>query len=387
MKIFPNFIRKFFRNRITQVVLSLTTVLLLLAGFKTLQIKKMTGPGARMMMSAQTVTSADVREVHWQPILSAVGSISPVQGATISVEVPGTVAEIAFESGASVKKGDLLVRIDAAVEEAQMRASEAEAKLAEADLERARDLARRKVIAPSELDTTEAKYKQKVATLDNMRSLIDKKTIRAPFDGAAGIREVNIGQMVNVGQHIVSLQTLDPVFADFSLPQQRLSELAPGLEVRVRTDAYPDREFKGKLTAINSSIDVATRSLPLQATLENPEHLLKSGMFAKIQVLLPATNPALVIPVTAISYAPYGDSVYVIEKKKDEKSGQEMTTIRQQFVRLGEARGDLVAVTTGLKAGEKVVSTGVFKLTNGMAVQIDNTLAPNPQESPKPENT
>jgi membrane fusion protein (multidrug efflux system) len=387
LKIFPNFIRKFFRNRIAQVVFSLIIVLLLLAGFKTLQIRKMTGPGARRMIPAQTVTSADAREVDWQPILSAVGSISPVQGATISAEVPGTVAEIAFESGASVKKGDLLVRIDAPVEEALMRAAEAEAKLAQADLERARDLARRKVIAPSELDTTEAKYKQKVATLDNMRSLTDKKTIRAPFDGAAGIREVNIGQMVIVGQHIVSLQTLDPVFADFSLPQQRLSELAPGLEVRVRTDAYPDREFKGKLTAINSSIDVATRSLPLQATLENPERLLKSGMFAKIQVLLPATNPALVIPVTAISYAPYGDSVYVIEKKKDEKSGEEITAIRQQFVRLGEARGDLVAVMAGLKAGDKVVSTGVFKLTNGMAVQIDNTLAPKPQESPKPENT
>lgn len=387
MKIVSNFIRKFFRSRIVQVVFALIVILLVLAGLKKAQINKITGPGARMMMSAQTVTSADVREVEWQPILSAVGSISPVQGATISAEVPGTVAEIAFESGANVKKGDLLARIDAAVEEAQMRAAEAEAKLAEADLERARDLAQRKVIAQSELDTTEAKYKQKVATLDNMRSLIDKKTIRAPFDGAAGIREVNIGQMVNVGQHIVSLQTLDPVFADFSLPQQRLAQLAPGLEVRVRTDAYPDREFKGKLTAINSSIDVATRSLPLQATLENPEHLLKAGMFAKIQVLLPATKPALVIPVTAISYAPYGDSVYVIEKKKDEKSGKEITTIRQQFVRLGEARGDLVAVTTGLKAGEKVVGTGVFKLTNGMAVQVDNKLAPNPQESPKPENT
>jgi membrane fusion protein (multidrug efflux system) len=217
-----------------------------------------------------------------------------------------------------------------------------------------------------------------------MRSNIRKKTLVAPFDGQLGIRQVNVGQMINAGQQIVPLTSLDPVYVDFALPQQHLSQLTQGLEVRVWSDAAPGREFKGKLTAINSMVDPVTRNVSVQAILENPDHALRPGMFAKAEVMLPEKRPALVIPGSAVSYAPFGDSVFVIEKKKDEKTGKESEVIRQQFVRVGEARGDFVSITNGLKAGETVVGTGVFKLRNGMAVAINNDLAPKPQVNPTP---
>src|SRR5207249_5081515 len=214
------------------------------------------------------------------------------------------------------------------------------------------------------------------ASVDQMRSMITKKTIRAPFDGQLGIRQVNAGQMINAGQQVVSLQSLDPVFADFALPQQHFAKLSQGLEIRVTTDAVPGRVFNGKLTAVNSMVDVATRNVSVQATLENPDHVLRPGMFAKVEVVLPQKARALVIPGSAISYAPFGDSVFVIDKTKDPKTGKESQTIRQQFVRVGEARGDLVSITKGLKVGDRVVGTGVFKLRNGMVVTINDELAP-----------
>jgi membrane fusion protein, multidrug efflux system len=358
---------------------------ILLVLIKGLQIFTMVT--TKQPMPVETVTSALVKEEDWAPVLSAVGSISPVQGAVISTELPGTVAEVPFESGATVKKGDLLVRLDTSSEEAQLRSADADTELARADVERARDLTGRKVISKAELDSAEGKFKQKSAMTENMRAVIAKKTIRAPFDGVAGIRSVNVGQMINAGQQVVPLQALDQVFADFALPQQHFAKLSPGLEVRVTTDAVPGRVFVGKLTAINSMVDVATRNVSLQATLENPDHTLRPGMFAKVDVVLPEKRKALVIPGSAISYAPFGDSVFVIEKKKDPKTGKESQVIRQQFVRIGEARGDFVSITTGLKAGETVVGTGVFKLRNGMAVTINNDLAPKPQVAPTPADT
>lgn len=357
-----------------------------LAAIKTSQIVKMTS-GGEGGMPPMTVTSAEVKQENWAPLLSAVGSISAVQGAIVSTELPGTVAEVAFESGATVKKGDLLVRLDASAEEAQFRSAQADLQLARNDLERSHGLAGRKVISKAELDAAESKFKQKEASVDQMHSMIEKKTSRAPFDGLAGIRQVNVGQVVKEGTQIVSVQSLNPIYVDFALPEKRLPDLSTGLEVHVRTDAFPDREFPGKLTALNSSVDTATRNLPLQATLENREHLLKPGMFAKVDVVLPQKQPALVIPATAIAYAPYGDSVFVIEKKRDPKSGKESQVIRQQFIRTGETRGDFVAVTQGLKAGETVVSSGVFKLRNGMPVVINNALAPKPEVSPTPAQT
>ena len=373
------------RKTARRAIYAVVGLALLLVLIKALQIFTMVS--AKPPMQAETVTSVVVREEDWAPLLSSVGSISPVQGAMISTELPGTVAQVAFESGATVKKGDLLVHLDTSAEEAQLRSADADTELARADVERAHDLAARKVISKAELDAAESKFKQKSAVTDNMRALIEKKTIRAPFDGAAGIRTVNVGQMVNAGQQVVPLTSLDPVFADFALPQQRLTELSQGLQVHVTTDAIPGRVFMGKLTAINSMVDVVTRNVSVQATLENADHMLRPGMFAKIDVVLPQKQRTLAVPGSAVSYAPYGDSVFVIEKKKDPKTGKESQVIRQQFVRIGEARGDFVSITTGLKAGETSVGTGVFKLRNGMAVTINNDLAPKPQLNPTPADT
>jgi len=362
----------------------LVALVILLVGIKGLQISKMVSSGKNVVPPPVTVTSAVVKEENWSPVLPAIGSVSAVQGAIVATELGGVVSEIDFENGGSAHKGDVLVRLDASSEEAQLRTAEADLELARQDLERTRDLATRKVISKAEIDAAESKFKQKEGQVDNMRAMIAKKEVRAPFDGELGIRQVNVGQMINAGQQVVPLTSLDPVYVDFALPQQHLAQLSQGLEVRVRSDAVPGREFKGKLTAINSMIDPVTRNVSVQATLENPDHVLRPGMFAKAEVMLPEKRPALVIPGSAVSYAPFGDSVFVIEKKKDEKTGKESEVIRQQFVRVGEARGDFVSITNGLKAGETVVGTGVFKLRNGMAVAINNDLAPKPQLNPTP---
>lgn len=360
----------------------LVALVIILVGIKVMQIAKMMS--TPMQMPATTVTSTPVKEEDWAPILSAVGSVSAVQGAMLSTDLAGTVAEVKFESGAVAKKGDVLVRLDASSEEGQLRTAEADLQLARQDLERTRDLATRKVISKAELDAAESKFKQKEGAVDNMRAMVAKKEVRAPFDGQLGIRQVNVGQMINSGQQVVALTALDPVYVDFALPQQELAKLSAGFEVRVQTDAVPGREFKGKLTAVNSMVDTVTRNVTLQATLDNPDHALRPGTFGKIEVMLPEKHKALVIPGSAISYAPFGDSVFVIEKKKDPKTGKESQAIRQQFVRVGEARGDFVSIIDGLKPNETIVSTGVFKLRNGMAVTIDNTLAPKPQVNPTP---
>ena len=351
-------------------------------GIKFLQIGKMMS--MPHTMPPTTVSSVSVKEEDWAPRLTAVGSVSAVQGAVVSAELAGVVSEINFENGAEAKKGEVLMKLDASQEEALLRSAEAEAQLGKTDLERARDLAIKKVVSGAELDSAQSKFTRLNAVVDQMRSSIAKKTLIAPFDGQLGIRQVNVGQMINAGQQVVPLTSLDPVFADFALPQQYLGQLTPGLEVHVTTDAIPGRVFNGKLTAINSMVDSSTRNITLQATLDNSDHALRPGMFAKAEVMLPEKHKALVVPGSAISYAPFGDSVFVIENKKDEKTGKESQVIRQQFVRVGEARGDLVAITQGLKAGETIVSTGVFKLRNGMTVTINNDLAPNPQVNPNP---
>src|SRR5213592_300529 len=360
----------------------LLAIFVFVSGIKALQIFKMIR--SPQIMPAVTVTSAPVKQEDWAPRLSAVGSVSAVEGAVVATELGGVVSEIAFENGGEARKGDVLMKLDTSSEDAQLRTAEADLQLARADLERARDLAARKVISKAEIDAAESKFKQKEGAADNLRAMITKKRVRAPFDGHLGIRQVNVGQMINAGQQVVPLTSLDPVFADFALPQQYLGQLTAGLEVHVTTDALPGRVFNGKLTAINSMVDSSTRNIMLQATLENGDHALRPGMFAKAEVMLPEKHKTLVVPGSAISYAPFGDSVFVIEKKKDEKTGKESQVIRQQFVRVGEARGDLVAITNGLKAGETVVSTGVFKLRNGMTVTINNDLAPNPQVNPNP---
>ncbi|HME87597.1 MAG TPA: efflux RND transporter periplasmic adaptor subunit [Chthoniobacterales bacterium] len=360
----------------------LVALVIMLVGIKAMQIAKMMS--SPKQMPPTTVSSAVVKEEDWAPMLSAVGSVSAVQGAVVSTELGGVVAQINFQNGGEAKKDDVLMKLDTSAEEAQLKSSEADLELARADLQRARDLAARKVISRADQDAAESKFNRLQAVVDQMRSNIRKKSVIAPFDGQLGIRQVNVGQSIDARQPVVQLTALDPVFVDFSLPEQYLPQLAQGLEVHVRVDALPGREFKGKLTAVNSMVDSVTRNVTAQATLENPDHALRPGMFAKVAVLLPQKGKSLVIPGSAVSYAPFGDSVYVIEKKKDEKSGKESQVLRQQFVRIGEARGDFVSVTQGLKGGETIVSTGVFKLRNGMTVTINNELAPKPQVNPKP---
>ena len=370
------------RKGIVIAIALLVAIGVFVFGIKVLQIGKMMS--MPQTMPPTTVSSASVKEEDWAPRLTAVGSVSAVQGAVVSAELAGIVSEINFQNGAEAKKGEALMKLDASQEEALLRSAEAEAQLAQTDLERSRDLAMKKVVSSAELDSAQSKFRRLNAVVDQVRSSIAKKTLIAPFDGQLGIRQVNVGQMINAGQQVVPLTSLDPVFADFALPQQYLGQLTPGLEVHVTTDAIPGRVFNGKLTAINSMVDSSTRNITLQATLDNSDHALRPGMFAKAEVMLPEKHKTLVVPGSAISYAPFGDSVFVIEKKKDEKTGKESQVIRQQFVRVGEGRGDLVAITQGLKAGETIVSTGVFKLRNGMSVTINNDLAPNPQVNPNP---
>jgi membrane fusion protein (multidrug efflux system) len=373
------------RKGIVIAIAMLLAIGVFVVGIKFLQIGKMMS--MPHTMPPTTVTSASVKEEDWAPRLTAVGSVSAVQGAVVSTELAGVVSEINFDSGAVAKKGEVLMKLDASQEEALLRSAEADAQLARTDLERSRDLAIKKVVSGAEFDSAQSKFTRMNAVVDQMRSSIAKKTVIAPFDGQLGIRQVNVGQMINAGQQVVALTALDPVYVDFALPEQYLSKLSKDLEVTVRSDAFPGRQFKGKLTAINSMVDAVTRNVPLQATLDNPDHALHPGMFAKVEVALAETKKTIVIPGSAVSYAPYGDSVFVIEKQKDPKTGKESDTLRQQFVRIGEARGDFVAVTQGLKEDQTVVSTGVFKLRNGMAVAVNNDLAPKPELNPKPPDT
>ncbi|HWY40164.1 MAG TPA: efflux RND transporter periplasmic adaptor subunit [Chthoniobacterales bacterium] len=376
---------RFIRGPMATAIGGFVLLVVLLVGIKVMQIGTMMS--TPRTMPPTTVSSAEVKEEDWAPVLPSIGSVSAVQGAVIAAELGGVVAQVNFQNGGEAKKGEVLVRLDASSEEAQLHTAEADLELARANLLRTRDLAARKVVSKQELDAAQSAFGQKQGAVDNMRAFITKKELRAPFDGQLGIRQVNVGQSIDARQPIVQLTALDPVFVDFAVPQQNLPQLATGFETQVRTDAIPGREFKGKLTALNSMVDTVTRNVTVQATLENPDHALKPGMFVNVEVMLPQKKKTLVIPGSAVSYAPYGNSVYVIEKKKDPKTGKESQTLRQAFVRIGESRGDFVSITDGVKAGDVVVSTGVFKLRNGMPVTINNDLAPKPQVNPTPADS
>ncbi len=355
-----------------------------LAGVKALQIKKMIAGAKAFKIPPETVSSTVAHEEKWQGTLTSIGSITTVQGVTVTPDIPGTVNEIAFESGAVVGKGDLLVRLDTSTEQAQLRALEAQLELARLNVERERNLHKEKMVSQAELDVAEATLKQNQANADAIRATIEKKTIRAPFAGRLGIRLINLGQYLDTGKPIVSLQSLSPIYSDFSLPQQELARLKTGMRVRVTTDAYPGRQFEGTLTAINPDLDQTTRSIGLQATFENSDQSLRPGMYSRIEVLLPEERPVLVIPATSVLSAPYGDSVYIIEPKSGVGNGKPELAVRQQFVRTGQARGDFISVETGLKPGERVVSSGLFKLRNGMSVVENNELVPKSDKAPSP---
>src|SRR6266487_6410826 len=273
------------RKIVIKALLAVGALFLVIFGIKALQIVTMVR--TKSPMPVATVTSAPVKEEDWAPVLSSVGSVSAIQGVVVAAELGGTVSEIMFQNGGVAKKGDVIMKLDASQEEALLRSAEAEAELARQDLERTRGLASQKVVSKAELDAAESKFRRLNAVVDQMRSNIAKKTLIAPFDGQLGIRQVNVGQMINAGQQVVGLTSLDRLYVDFALPEQHLSKLTKDLEVRVRADALPGREFKGKLTASNSMVDAVTRNVPLQATLENPDHALRPGMFTKVDVVLP----------------------------------------------------------------------------------------------------
>jgi len=374
-------------KKFTLTTLGIIVIAGFLIGTKLLQFKAMGAAYANMVPPPETVTAAPVRNETWQNLVTATGSVAAVQGVTIGAEVAGKIAQIAFEPGAKVKAGDLLVKLDTSTEEAQLQAAEASAQLAKANANRARELAGKQTISQAELDAAEAQFKQASAQADQIRAVIAKKSIRAPFAGRLGLRLVNLGQILREGDAITTLQTLDPVYVNFALPQQNLPVLAPGTPVNVTTDAAPDQVFEGKINAISPEIDTSTRNVRVQATVANKGEKLRSGMFANVEVVLPTTDNVVAIPATAVLYAPYGDSVFVVDEKKDEKTGEVQKVLRQQFIRTGATRGDFVAVTSGLKAGETVVTSGVFKLRSGMPVVVDNTLAPAAELKPNPENS
>ncbi|PSJ47669.1 efflux transporter periplasmic adaptor subunit [Zobellella endophytica] len=354
---------------------------------KALQFGAMGAAAAQMQVPPEPVNTAQVREQEWQFRVAAVGSVVAVQGAVLRTEAEGQVREIRFEAGAMVKAGDELVLLDAEVERAQRREAESAAALARLSYRRARELARSRNISRGELDAAAANLQQANARLALSEALIDRKTLRAPFDGRLGIRRISIGQFLDKGSPVVSLQSLDPVYVEFSLPQQRLSVLATALPVLVSSDAYPGRSFAGRVSAFNPDVDAQTRSVRVQATLANPGGQLRPGMFVSVEMVLERTERVLLIPATAVQYGPYGEAVFVLEEEAGEEDDEPSLRVRQQPVRLGEHRGDFVVVTEGLAAGERVVSTGVFKLRTGMAVVVDNRLAPEFRLDPDPGNS
>jgi len=374
-------------KRIIITIVGLMVVVGILGGIKGLQIKRMIAQGKQFSPPPEPVTTAVARKETWESLLTAVGSLEAVQGVIVTAELSGKVESIGFEPGTKVKTGDLLVQQDISAENAQLRAAEANLALAKIDLERKSKLLAQRTISRSEYDNAEAQYKQAAAQADNIRAAIKKKTIRAPFDGRLGIRLVNVGQVLKEGDAIVSLQSIDPIFVNFSLPQQQLAQVNSGLVVQVTTDALPGKVVAGKITAINPQVDAATRNIKMQATAANTEERLRPGMFVNVAVVLPAQQKVLAIPATAVLYAPYGDSVFVVEEKKEEKNGQPGQVVRQKFVRLGEKKGDYVAIVSGLEEGDTVVSTAVFKLRNGQSVVVDNAVKPEFKLNPKPEES
>jgi len=356
-----------------------------LTGIKALQISRMAAQVKQP--PPEIVTTAVAQTQIWESTLTAVGSLVAVQGVMIAAEMTGKVVKIAFEPGSMVKAGDLLVQQDTAAEEAELRSAEATVGLTRLTFERARRLLAEGTFSQAEYDKADAEYKQALAQTDNIRAAVAKKTIRAPFTGLLGIRLVNLGQMLSPGDEIVSLQSLDPIYANFSLPQQQLTRIRQDLKVRVTTDARPGEVIEGTITAINPQVETATRNIMVQATIPNGNQHLRPGMFINVAVLLPEKDTVLVIPATAVLNAPYSDSVFIVENDARDKESSSGKAVRQQFVKLDERRGDFVAVIAGLKEGETVVSTGVFKLRNGQAVTVDNTLAPDFKLSPTPKDT
>lgn len=375
-----------------KVLIALVGVILVVGSIvyaKLGQFQAMGEAAANMKPPPEVVTAMTTTRDSWRQSMPAVGTLAAVQGVTVSAEVGGRVKTIQFESGAEVRAGDPLLQLDTTTEAAQLRSAEAAAGLANANLARSRELGKQRLVSKAEIDTARALAREAAAQVQIAKSTLSLKTIRAPFAGRLGLRQVNIGEVLKSGDPIVSLQTLDPIYANFSLPQQQLGQLAAGMSVQLRSDAVPGKQFEGRINAISPEIDPLTRNARVQAQVANPDGKLNAGMFVQLEVLKDEQLPVLAIAASAILYAPYGNSVFVIEQAqtKDGQDGVPGLSLRQQFVRLGQSRGDFVQVLDGLKEGDQIVTSGAFKLRAGMAVKIDNTLAPKLELNPKPSNS
>ena len=369
-----------------KILLTLVGILLLVAaiiGIKASQIMDLIAAGKTFQIPPISIQVTEAITQSWADQFDAVGTIESVQGVTLANEVAGKVEKIAFESGSMVAAGDVLVILDKASEEAQLRSAMAAAELANLNLSRTRELRKTSVISQSELDTAESQQKNTAARVEELQWMLQKRTIKAPFSGRVGIRQIQEGQFLQAGAPIVSLQSLDPVYVNFSLPQQRLSDLSVGMKVQATTDALAGRVFEGRLTAIDAEVDPLTRNIRLQATMANQDGGLRPGMFAAVSAIAPVEKKHIVIPGTAVIFAAYGNSVFVVKEEVD-KDGKPHLVCDQKFVRLGSRKGDFVAVEEGLQEGEKVVSAGGFKLNKGASVVIAEGERPVPLTSPQP---
>jgi membrane fusion protein (multidrug efflux system) len=371
-------------KRMKVTVVSALAMVGALGSLKFVQIRSAIAQASSFQPPPEAVTTVVANGIEWPATLDAIGTVAAVRGVTVSADLPGIVEGIAFDSGRAVREGEVLVRLDTRQEEAQLAAALAQLELARLNLERLRGLAVEGITSQADYDRAVAEHAQARARAGEIRATIERKRIRAPFSGVLGIRQVNLGQYLNGGDPVVPLQALHPVYVNFAVPQQDVPRLKVGGEVSVRAEGL-SAAFSGRITAIDSVVDEATRNVQVQATVPNPDGRLQPGMFVETQLDLGTGRKVVALPASAISYAPYGDSVFVVQEMKGQ-NGQPYRGVRQQVVKLGGARGDQVAVLSGLEAGSEVVTSGVFKLRNGAAVQVNNSVQPANDPAPRPED-
>jgi membrane fusion protein, multidrug efflux system len=366
------------------LMLAITTVVIAALGFvKFRQVKAAIAVYASFQPPPEAVTTVVAKQERWPTTLSAIGTVAAVRGVTVSADLPGIVEKIAFQSGQMVHEGDVLVQLDTRQEQAQLTASEAQRSLSRANLDRMRNLRDERVVSQAEYDQAEATAKQADASAGEIRATIGRKTIRAPFSGELGIRQVNLGQyLAGGGAPIASLQALKPIYVNFSVPQQQVAALKVGTSVHAAIEA--EDVSSGTVTAVDSIVDPSTRNAQVQATFANADGRLRPGMFVQAQARLGAGDTIIVLPASAVNYAPYGDSVFVVETEKGPKG--EYKAVHQRFVKLGTARGDQVAVLNGVKPGDEVVTSGLFKLRNNAAVLVNNSVQPSNSATPRVED-
>ncbi|HET7294157.1 MAG TPA: efflux RND transporter periplasmic adaptor subunit [Vicinamibacteria bacterium] len=373
------------RKRMLVMLAGAVAFVAVISTLKFRQFQAAAAQAASFQPPPEAVTTVIARHDEWPATLEAIGSVAAVHGVTVAADLPGLVAHIAFDSGRTVGAGEVLLRLDARQEEAQLAAALAQLELARLNLQRRRGLVDEGIVSQADYDTAVAEHKQAEAKVGEIRATIERKNIRAPFSGLLGIRQVNLGQYLSGGDPIVPLQSLNPIYVNFAVPQQEAAKLRVGGEVHVSAEGLTGVEFKGKISAIDSIVDAATRNLQVQATFANADGRLRPGMFVQTQVVTGATSRVVTLPASAISYAPYGDSVFVVADMKGQ-TGQGYRGARQQFVKLGGSRGDQVAVVSGVSQGDEIVSSGVFKLRNGAAVKVNNEIQPGNDPAPRPED-